>query len=86
MTFWPRFSTSRNDLGNQAEIKDISTLRLAPSTEFRGGSCCGSQIGWGGHIFKILPRCIPAHSKTPTKSHITGLALKIMLKYTAELP
>ena len=47
LTYWPRFSISRNDLGNQAEIKDISTLRMAPSTEFRGGSCGGSQIGWG---------------------------------------
>ena len=55
LTCWPRFSICRNDLGNQAEIKDISTLRPAPSTEFRGGYCCGSQIGWGGHIFKAKP-------------------------------
>ena len=85
LTCWPRFPISRNDLQNQDEVKDISTLRPAPSTEFRGGSCCDSQIGWGPHICKVLPRCITAHSKTPTNLHITVLALEVMLKYIAEL-
>ena len=67
MTFWPRFSNSRNDLGNQVKVKDISTLRPVPSTEFRGGSCCGSQISWGPHICKVLPGCIKTCSKTPMK-------------------
>ena len=52
MTFWPRFLISRNELGKQVNIEDTSTLRLAPSTEFQGGSCCDGQIGWGPHIFK----------------------------------
>ena len=64
---------NRNDLGNQAEVKDTSTLRPAPSTEFRGGSHCDSQVGWGPNIYKVLPRCITAHSKTPTNLHITVL-------------
>ena len=66
LTCWPSFSISRNDSEIQAKIKDISTLRPAPSTEIRGGSHCDSQIGWGPHICKVLPRCITAHFKTPT--------------------
>ena len=73
MTFWPRFAISRNDLGNWVKVKDMFTLRPAPSTEFRGGSCCGSQIGWGPHICKVLPGCIIAHSKTPINIHVTVL-------------
>ena len=65
MTFWPRFAISRNDLGNLVKVKDMFTLRPAPGTEFRGGSCCGSQIGWGVHICKVLSGCITADSKTP---------------------
>ena len=65
MTFWPRFAISRNDLGNLVKVKDMFTLRPAPGTEFRGGSCCGSQIGWGPHICKVLSGCITADSKTP---------------------
>ena len=73
MTFWPRFSFSRNDIRNQVEIKDLFDLRPAPSTEFRGGSHCDSQIGWGHHICKVLRGCIMTHSKTPTNLHITVL-------------
>ena len=73
MLTYTRFSISTNDLGNQAEIKAISTLRPAPSTEFRGGSHCDSQIGWGHHICKVLRGCIMTHSKTPTNLHITVL-------------
>ena len=72
-TCWARFSISRNGLGNRAEVKDISTLRPAPSTEFRGGSCCNSQMGWRPHICKILPGCITAHSKTHISLHATML-------------
>ena len=66
-----RFSYSRNDSGNRVEVKDISTLRPAPSTEFGGGSHCDNQIGWGSHIFKVLPGCITADSKTPMSEHAT---------------
>ena len=48
------------------------TLRPAPSTEFRGGSCRDSQIGWRPHICKVLPECIKAHSKTPMHLHTVG--------------
>ncbi len=65
MTFWPWFAISRNDLGNLVKVKDMFTLRPAPGTEFRGGSCCGCQIGWGPHICKVLSGCISADSKTP---------------------
>ena len=51
------------------------TLRLAPSTEFRGGSCRDSQIGWRPHICKVWPGCIKAHSKTPTHLHTLGWRL-----------
>ena len=73
LTYWPRFSISRNDLGNQAEIKDISTLRPAPSTEFEGGSGCNSQIGWGPHVCKVLAGCISVHSRIPINLHNTIL-------------
>ena len=36
----------KNDLGDWVKIKDMSTLRTAPTTEFQGGSCCDSRIGW----------------------------------------
>ena len=70
MTFWPRFAISGNDLGNLVKVKDMCTLRPAPGTEFRGGSCCGSQIGWGPHICKVLSGCITADSKTPMDEHV----------------
>jgi len=38
----------------RALVEQIGTLRPAPRTEFRGGSCCGSQIGWRGHIYNFL--------------------------------
>ena len=65
MTLWPRFAISRNDIGNLVQVKDMFTLRPAPGTEFRGGSCCGSQIGRGPHICEVLSGCITADSKTP---------------------
>ena len=34
----------RNDPGNPVEVKNMFTLRPAPSTEFEGGSCCDSQV------------------------------------------
>ena len=34
MTLWSRFAISRNDIGNWVEVEYMSTLRLAPSTEF----------------------------------------------------
>ena len=36
-----------------------------PSTEFRCGSCWHSHFSWRGHIWKMLPRCLKTHSKTP---------------------
>ena len=53
-----------NALTNQVEVKDITTLRPGPCKEFRSGSHCGSEIGWGCHICKKMPGCIKAHSKT----------------------
>jgi len=38
---------SKNDPRFQVEEKDIGAFRPAPSTEFRGGTCCGSHFGWG---------------------------------------
>ena len=67
MTFWARFYGSRIDLGNQVKVKYILTLGPVPSTEFRGGSCSGSQISWGPHICKVLPGCIKTHSKASIK-------------------
>ena len=81
MTFWPRFSFSRNDSGHFVEVKDTFTLRLASGTEFRGSSCCDSQIGRGPQICKVLPECIPAHPKTPANVHITDKICKIITNY-----
>ena len=61
---------SRNDLGNFVEIKDMCTLRPAPSTEFQRGSCCSSKIDWGPNICKILPGCITTDYKTPMGEHV----------------
>ena len=69
MTFWPRFPISRNDLGNWLEVEDMLTLCPIPSTEFRGGSCRDSEIGWRLHICKDSPGCIIAHAKTPVNLH-----------------
>ena len=35
-------------------MKDISTLRPAPGTEFQGGSQCDSQTGREAHICKVF--------------------------------
>ena len=59
------------------------TLRPAPSTEFRGGSCRDSQIGWRPHICKVLPGCIRTHSKTPMNGN--GLILDWGLKVGTRL-
>ena len=77
LTCWPNFSISTHDLGNESEIKDISTLRPGPGTEFRGGSSSDSQIGWGPHIFKVLPECITADSKAPMSEHATFNYVKL---------
>ena len=70
MTFWPRFAISRNDLGNLVRVKDMFTLRSAPSTEFEGGSQCDSQTRWEAHICNFLPGCLTADSKTPMEQHV----------------
>ena len=77
MTFWPRFAISRNDLGNLVKVKDVFTLRPAPSTEFEGGSQCDSQIRWEAHICKFLPGCLTADSKTPMDEHVKINYLRI---------
>ena len=71
MLLWPRFSSSRTALGNRVEVKDMFTLRAALSIEFKGGSCCGSQIVWGSHICRVLLRCKIAHSRTPISVCVT---------------
>ena len=35
----------QKQLGHRVEVKEILTLRPAPSTELQGRSCCDSQIG-----------------------------------------
>ena len=75
MTLRPSFSLSRNDPGNQVEIKDMITLRPAHRAEFQAGSRCDRQIGWKGHIYKILPGCQTLNSKTPMKGHALVLDL-----------
>ena len=89
MTFWTKFSFSRSDLRNSVETKDIFTLRPAPGTEVRGGSCCDSQIDWRPNHCKALQGCIRTHSKTPVNGNVlvldwgrkvgTGLAVGIGL-------
>ena len=71
-TFWPRFAISRHDLGNLVKVKDVFTLRPAPSTEFEGGFQCDSQIRWETHICILffLPGCLTADSKTPMDEHV----------------
>ena len=69
----------RNDPGNPVEVKNMFTLRPAPSTEFQGGSCCDSQVCQGPHICRVLPGCVIAHSKTPT--HVHGTLNYVSLDY-----
>ena len=73
MRFWPRFAISRNDVRNWVKVKDMFTLRPAPSTTNRGGSCCDSQIGCRRNISKVLRECVIMHSKTPIGVHVTVL-------------
>ena len=77
LTYWPRFSISNNDSGNEVEVRDISTLRPAPSTECRGGSCCDSQMGWGPHICKVLPGRITTEIKTHIGEHNYDIYVKL---------
>ena len=63
---------SRNEPGDLVEMEDIFILRPASSTEFRAGSCCDSEVGWGPRMCKVLPGCIIAHSQTPTHVHGTA--------------
>ena len=65
MAFWPRLAFFRNDPHNCVNIRDLFTSRLAPSTGFRGSSCCDSQISWRRRIRKVLPGRTISHSKTP---------------------
>ena len=73
LTFRPRFSFSRNDKGNHVRVEDICTLRPAPRTQFRGGSCRDNQIGWRPYICKVLPGCMRTHSKTPINGNVLVL-------------
>ena len=75
MTFWPRLAISGNELRNLVKVKEMFNLRPAPATEFQGGSCCGSQIGWRLDIRKILAGCTRTYSKAPRNTHSTGLHL-----------
>jgi hypothetical protein len=65
------FSNSR-DVGIVVKVKDICTLSSAPGAEFRGDSPCDNQIGWEVNIFKVLPGCITADSKTLMGEHVTS--------------
>ena len=68
--FWPMFTISSNDLGNWVKVKDIFALRPAPSTHFRGSSCCDSRICWKSYICEVLPGCVKTHSKTTISIHV----------------
>jgi hypothetical protein len=70
MTFWPMFTISRNNLGNLVKVKDMFTLRQAPSTEFEGGSQCDNQIRLEAHIRKVLPGCPTAGAQTLMDEHV----------------
>ena len=74
-TYRPRFSFLRNVSENRVKIKDVFISRPAPSTEFRRGSCCHSQIGWRPYICKVLPGCVITHSKTPQEYTYCSSAL-----------
>ena len=44
----------------------------APGTEFRGACCCGSEIGWVPHIYKVLSGSI-TRILTPINTCVTVL-------------
>lgn len=69
LTFWPRYSFWRNDLGNGVKVQDMLTLKPAISTEFRSDSHCDRQIVWRPHVCKALHGCIRTHSQTPIHLH-----------------
>ena len=54
----------------QVETARFETLRPAPSTEFRGGSCYDSQISWGHRFCKVLQERVETHSKTPIRTYV----------------
>ena len=47
LTLWPGFYQSRISSMNQVAKKHLGLLGTDMCSEFRGGSHCGSQIGWG---------------------------------------
>jgi len=40
-------------------------FETSPRTEIRGGSCCGSRIGWTGKIYIFGAGYVKTHSTTP---------------------
>ena len=76
MTFWPRLAISRSDLGNWFKVKDVFTLRLAPSTEFRSGSCCNNNCLRRPNICKVLPGCLETHPEKPINLQLKDWGLR----------
>ena len=65
------------------QYQGFGTLRPAPSTEFRGGSCCASHFLWGAIFAFLLPGGSETYSKTPTKSRDN---VRDKVRYTVENP
>ena len=65
MAFCQTIAHSRNELGNWVKFENLFTSTPGPSTAFRGGSCCDTEIVWKPNICNVLARCITTHSKTP---------------------
>jgi len=85
LTFRPRSYICRKSSRLQVEEKDIRAFRPAPSTEFRGGTCCGSHLGWGAYL-QNLSRGVETHSKTLTREiQSQGLNLYFLMTKDPEI-
>ena len=51
------------------KLKDVLTLRPAPSTEFSRDLSCDNDMSWDASVCKVLPRCIIMHPETSTNTH-----------------
>jgi len=65
---------------DSVEENDIGTFRPAPSTEFRGSTCCESFVAGDTIFAEKSPGGVETHSKTPTRG-VQGQGLKYILSH-----
>jgi len=70
------FPGIHQDSRSRKKISEYSDRLI--STEFWGGTCCDSHLGWRYHICKISPGGVETHFKTLARE-VQGQGLKFIL-------